>query len=190
MSLRQNPYIPVLLTIGCVAAIIALRHRSSQDTTATLITNNGGGNTMTTDPKLPRGYRNNNPLNIRISGNAWKGKVSPNTDGAFEQFKSMAYGYRAALATMRTYIKKYGCNTVSKIISRWAPSNENNTLGYIQHVCDFTGLTPDTIVGRDDKDTLTKMAYGMSLVENGNKEYTRMLGLPNMETINEGWRLL
>lgn len=145
---------------------------------------------MTTDPKLPRGYRNNNPLNIRISSNAWKGKVTPNTDGAFEQFVSMPYGYRAALATMRTYITKYGLNTVSKIITRWAPANENNTLGYIKHVCDYTGLTPDTIVNRNDRDTLTKMAYGMSLVENGNKEYTRLLGLPNMDIINQGWELL
>ena len=145
---------------------------------------------MSTDPKLPRGYRNNNPLNIRISSNAWKGKVPQNTDGAFEQFVDMTYGYRAALATMRTYIKKYGCNTVEKIINRWAPPSENNTLAYIKHVCENAGLTPDTIVARDDKDTLTKMAYAMSIIENGNTEYTRMMGLPNMEIINEGWRLL
>ena len=36
---------------------------------------------------LPRGYRNNNPLNIRInSANNWAGKVSPNNDGNFAQF--------------------------------------------------------------------------------------------------------
>lgn len=41
MTLQKNPYIPVLLTIGCVAAIIALRRKSSQDDTpVTLITNN------------------------------------------------------------------------------------------------------------------------------------------------------
>ena len=41
-----------------------------------------------------RGYRNNNPLNLRISNNAWKGKIpaSQNTDGAFEQFQTMAKG--------------------------------------------------------------------------------------------------
>lgn len=175
--------------VTAVAAFggVMLLKRSRQSNIPSLVTNN---NTMNTDKNLPRGYRNNNPLNIRISSNAWKGKVTPNTDGAFEQFISMPYGYRAALATMRTYITKYGLNTVAKIIERWAPANENNTLAYIKHVCEFTGLDPDMVVGRNDKDTLTKMAYGMSLVENGNKEYTRALGLPNMDIINEGWRLL
>jgi hypothetical protein len=32
----------------------------------------------------PRGFRNNNWLNIRISNNAWQGKKTNNTDGAFE----------------------------------------------------------------------------------------------------------
>ena len=47
---------------------------------------------------MTRGYRNNNPLNIRIDKkNPWLGRVIPNTDGEFEQFTSMAYGYRAAM---------------------------------------------------------------------------------------------
>nr|WP_259344128.1 hypothetical protein [Vibrio harveyi] len=32
--------------------------------------------------QLNRGIRNNNPLNIRISGNAWTGKVTPSKDKA------------------------------------------------------------------------------------------------------------
>ena len=174
-----------LLALG--GAIWLLRR--GRNTTPSLIYNNEEYD-MRTDKNLPRGYRNNNPLNIRISSNAWKGKVTPNTDGVFEQFINQAYGYRAALATMRTYIRKYGLNTVAKIIERWAPQNENNTLAYIKHVCEWADLTPDTEVTVNDRDTLTKMAYAMSLVENGNKDYTRALGLPNMEIINEGWRLL
>lgn len=177
------------ITLLAAGGIYLLSRKRS--TTPSLIDNGMSLDYRTTDKKMPRGYRNNNPLNIRISSNAWKGKVLPNTDGAFEQFQDIAYGYRAALATMRTYITKYGLNTVADIISRWAPANDNNnTLGYIRDVCNFTGLTPDTVVGRNDKDTLTKMAYGMSLVENGNTEYTRGLGLPNMEFINEGWNRL
>lgn len=146
---------------------------------------------------LPRGYRNNNPLNIRKSANLWKGKVYNNTDGAFEQFVSLPYGYRAALATMRTYIRKYGLNTVAKIIGRWAPENENNTSKYIADVCSIANLTPDTIVARNSKDILTRMAYAMSIIENGTKEiggqYRDLMetyGLPNMDIINEGWELL
>lgn len=164
--------------------------RRKNNSVTSLINDYNSNYDMSTDPKLPRGYRNNNPLNIRISKNTWKGKIADNTDGVFEQFVDMAYGYRAALATMRTYITKYGLDTVQKIIERWAPANENNTLAYIQHVCEWANLTPETKVARNDKDTLTKMAYAMSIVENGNKEYTRLLGLPNMDIINEGWRLL
>mgnify|MGYP007032335315 CR=1 FL=1 len=37
---------------------------------------------------LPRGIRNNNPLNIRI-GNVWLGEVQSPDDPEFEQFVSM-----------------------------------------------------------------------------------------------------
>ena len=75
---------------------------------------------------LPRGIRNNNPLNIRI-GNNWAGEKTPNTDGTFEQFVSMAYGIRAALIIIHNYMYKYKLTTIEKIISRWAPRFENKT---------------------------------------------------------------
>lgn len=162
--------------------------RRSESNPLSLINSNWD---MRTNTKLPRGYRNNNPLNIRKSMNTWKGKIYVgNTDGVFEQFENMAYGYRAAFKLMQTYIKKYGCDTVAKIISRWAPENENNTSAYIKHVCEFGNLTPDTIVRINDQDVLTRMAYAMSIIENGNTDVTRAAGLPNMEIINEGWRLI
>lgn len=179
------------ITLAAVGGAILLLKRS-QSNPPSLITNDD----MQTDPKLPRGYRNNNPLNIRKSANAWKGKINPSQDSAFEQFVSMQYGYRAALALMRTYIKKYGCDTIAKIITRWAPANENNTLGYIRSVVNIINerlggtVTPDTIVTRDNDTLLCDMAYAMSIVENGDKEYTRALGLPDMYTIKSGWRLL
>ena len=40
----------------------------------------------------PRGFRNNNWLNIRISNNNWQGKRTDNTDGAFEQFETPELG--------------------------------------------------------------------------------------------------
>mgnify|MGYP003533551919 FL=1 len=46
--------------------------------------------------KQSRGIRNNNPLNIRLSADKWQGMREEQTDKAFVQFKSMAYGYRAA----------------------------------------------------------------------------------------------
>ncbi len=143
------------------------------------------------NPTLPRGYRNNNPLNIRYSNvNNWLGKITNNTDGAFEQFITMPYGYRAALYLLRKYIKTYGCNTIKKIIEKWAPPSENNTDGYITSVCRITGYQPTTEVNYNNAEQLCKLAYAMSIVENGNTETTRAAGLPDMDAIYAGWNLL
>ena len=89
---------------------------------------------------LPRGLRNNNPLNIRI-GNTWLGEKVHPTDDEFEEFVSLAYGIRAAFVILRRYIRRYHLNTVRLIVERWAPRSENETEKYIQFVCKDTVLT-------------------------------------------------
>ena len=72
---------------------------------------------MTTGKKrIPRGIRNNNPLNLRV-GNNWKGEVSQPTDHTFEQFTEMKWGVRAAFIVLRNYIKRHKCNTVRFFIN-------------------------------------------------------------------------
>ncbi|MBR3699172.1 MAG: structural protein P5 [Bacteroidales bacterium] len=135
------------------------------------------------DTSLPRGYRNNNPLNIRKSAaNVWKGKVVPGTDSAFEQFITMAYGYRAALYLLRKYIGQ-GHNTIRKIINKWAPPSENNTTSYVSNVSSRTGLNADTTIDRNDREKLCKIAYAMAWSENGRPP-------ASMEDIYAGWNLL
>ena len=194
-SLSKN--IAWAITFAAIGGIYLLLRRNRESNPPSLINTDletyNPEYDMSTNTNLPRGYRNNNPLNIRYNaGNAWKGKVLPNTDrnNTFEQFIDLAYGYRAALSLMRTYIRKYGCDTVRKIITKWAPPSENNTDDYIQHVCEFSGLTPETTLARNDRDKLCKMAYAMSIIENGNTPETRAAGLPNMDIINEAWKLL
>ena len=53
---------------------------------------------------MTRGLRNNNPLNIRRNNTKWQGLSATQTDKSFFQFKTMAYGYRAAFKTLQTYI--------------------------------------------------------------------------------------
>ena len=56
---------------------------------------------------LPRGIRNNNPLNIRRGKDQWKGMAEAQNDRAFVQFKSLDYGWRAAFYLLtRTYYHK------------------------------------------------------------------------------------
>lgn len=95
------------------------------------------------NPVLPRGFRNNNPGNIRISQSGWIGKVPniQNTDGSFEQFDTMEHGVRAMYVLLRNYLDK-GHNTISAIIKRYAPSTENKTEDYIRFVSSKTGILP------------------------------------------------
>lgn len=163
----------VLFALAGGIAVLQRKQNKQQDTT-----------TMT-DQKLPRGYRNNNPLNIRISStNNWQGEVQNNTDGVFEQFVAMEYGYRAALKLIRNYITRDGLTTVSDIISKWAPNNENNTAGYIQRVIGINQWTPAKVIDPYSKDDMCDLAYAMAIVENGNTI------LPDYTQIYKGWSML
>lgn len=115
---------------------------------------------------LPRGIRNNNPLNIRI-GNVWLGEEPHPTDNEFEQFVSMFYGLRAGFILLRRYIRRYHLTTVPDIISRWAPNNENNTMKYIDTVCQLSGIAPDEQLDYGDEETLVNLVDAMILVECG-----------------------
>lgn len=114
----------------------------------------------------PRGIRNNNPLNIRI-GNTWLGERDKPTDPAFEEFVTMEYGLRAAFIILRRYIRRYHKDTVTSIVSTWAPSVENNTLRYIDTVCARTGLAPDLHIKYEDKVAMCNLVSAMAFVECG-----------------------
>ena len=129
---------------------------------------------------IPRGIRNNNPLNIRI-GNKWKGETSENTDGVFEQFTRMEYGIRAAFILLRRYINRYHLNSVQKIVSRWAPRNENHTEKYIEHVCKRMAIFPTTKIAFEDKATMVSLVDAMAIYECGQS-------IP-LEVIHDGYTL-
>ena len=133
-------------------------------------------NTMTTPigyDTTVRGYRNNNPLNIRLSSNNWKGEIKPSADKSFCQFQTMAYGFRAAMICIRTYITKHNCNTLQEIINRWAPwTDGNNPLNYAKKVMNtFPDTFPDkeTVIDYHNQNQMTKLVYAMAIVENGSE---------------------
>lgn len=115
---------------------------------------------------IPRGIRNNNPLNIRI-GNVWLGEVSEPTDPDFEQFISMVYGVRAGFVLIRRYIRHYHRTTIPQVIAAWAPSNENNTTAYIDRVCQVSGIERDVRLKFEDEDQMVALVDAMILVECG-----------------------
>ena len=133
----------------------------------------------------PRGIRNNNPLNIRLSSDKWQGQINGkgNIDGnsslsseraggeaVFCVFSSMEYGWRATFVILcKTYYGKYKLRTIRDIVTRWAPPKENNTPAYIRHVSDYTGIGPDRDLG-DPQTHPTNwllIGYAMAVMENG-----------------------
>ena len=108
----------------------------------------------------------NNPFNIRANkANKWKGKTTP--EGAsFEHFQSIEMGIRAGIITLQTYFKKYRVNTVNGIISRFAPSTENDTENYIKFVADQVGVSPNNMLV-PDKETLWRLSKAITAMENG-----------------------
>ena len=127
---------------------------------------------MNEESKLPRGLRNNNPLNIRRTGkDQWKGLRAIQQDAAFCQFESMAWGWRAAFYLLtRTYYHKYRLYTIRGIVSKWAPPQDhNNTEAYIRNVCKWTGIGPDEPIGIPSQQPARWMMLGvaMAIQENG-----------------------
>ena len=132
--------------------------------------------------KETRGYRNNNPCSIRISTDKFQGEVQPSADKEFKQFETMAYGYRAAFRVIRTYINNYKCDTIRKIISRFAPTNENHTENYIRVVSERSGIPADDPIYADSREMMIRIVAAMSYVENGREAV--------MSDVIRGWELL
>ena len=119
---------------------------------------------------LPRGIRNNNPLNIRRSKDKWKGLRAVQADAQFCQFESLEYGWRAAFYLLtRTYYHKYRLYTIRAIISKWAPPCENNSKAYVENVSRLTGIDPDEPIGIPSERPARWIALGMAMAiqENG-----------------------
>lgn len=118
----------------------------------------------------PLGVRNNNPLNIRISSNAWQGKTQ--SSNAFEKFISMDYGIRAGVKNLQTYYNRDKLTTIERIISKWAPISENNTDAYINRVASTMGVSRISILSYN-ANTFTNLVYAMAIVELGAVYITR-----------------
>lgn len=136
--------------------------------------------------RLPRGLRNNNPLNIRRTKDKWKGLRHVQADAQFCQFETMAMGWRAAFWLLtRTYYHKYRCTTIASIITRWAPPGDGNaTLSYIKRVEQLTGIDRKAELGTPSfhQGTWLKVGLAMAIVENGTQvlDYFAML---------DGWQM-
>lgn len=116
---------------------------------------------------MTRGLKNNNPGNIRLDGVHWKGEVEPSQDRAFKQFETMPWGYRAMFHLLNNYSRLYGCDTIRRMITRWAPENENDTQAYIRAVSEWSGVPADSRITTTNRDVMVPVVAAMSRMENG-----------------------
>ncbi|ECA7910352.1 hypothetical protein YG73_002533 [Salmonella enterica subsp. enterica serovar Oslo] len=105
--------------------------------------------------------RFNNPANLRYAA----GYETANTrSGKFAVFPSLDEGVLAAAKQLQIYGTQ-GINNIHDIISKWAPSNENNTKAYIGHVVNATGRSEFEKLNLNDTRTLAKLITAMSVKE-------------------------
>ncbi|WP_240314535.1 structural protein P5 [Vibrio tetraodonis] len=128
----------------------------------------GGMIVMANQVREPRGFRNNNPLNIDYNkANDWEGQVGMERGvlaPRFARFSSMEYGVRAAAKLVKTYMNRYGLRSVYGIVNRWAPSVENDTNAYAEHVAYKLGVSPYEPIQELD---IPELLYHMIKHENG-----------------------
>lgn len=117
-----------------------------------------------------KGIRLNNPGNIEL-GQKWDGLAAVQLDPRFCTFVSPEYGIRALCKIILNYGKKYGINTVTGIIHRWAPPHENPTDNYVQNVAKWAALPADAPLDLRAPDVLAGLAKGITRQENGVQPY-------------------
>jgi hypothetical protein len=97
---------------------------------------------------------NNNPGNLRFAGQPGA------TLGAngFAKFPTLAAGIAAANRQLDLYATR-GVNTISKIISKWAPTSENDTAGYIAAVSKQLGKGANVELTPADRQRLLQAIF-------------------------------
>lgn len=114
---------------------------------------------------LPRGVRNNNPLNIRLSSQVFRGEVTNIYEKEFKCFRSMVWGFRAAFCIIRTYITLKGCKTPRQIIHRWCP--DDSAARYVDFVCSRCNVDPDGALSFVSRLVMVALVSAMAKFETG-----------------------
>jgi hypothetical protein len=120
-------------------------------------------------PASARGIRNNNPLNLTLSGWTKQQEGFSGTDpgGRYARFDTPEHGMQGGVALLQNYLRR-GITTPAAIIEKWAPSKENgaSTQNYVNYVAQRLGIAPGDPVTPDKLPTLVRAMYEF---ENGQR---------------------
>lgn len=98
---------------------------------------------------------NNNPGDLRFVGQ----RGATLGAGGFAKFKSIADGIQAANHQLDLFAGR-GINTIDSIIKKWAPTNENDTEGYIKNLEKGLGIDRNKPLTAGDRQKLLKGIFG------------------------------
>lgn len=142
------------------------------------------------------GVRLNNPGNLEW-GSPWEGLVPREQSRYYKsgtpqqqrfcEFADAASGIRAIARTLITYFDKRKAqdgspiDTVAEVVARWAPSFENNTSAYANHVARLMSVDPDQILDIKSYDVMRGLVTGIIAHENAGYAYPA-------EVVEEGLR--
>ena len=117
---------------------------------------------------FPQGVLLNNAGNLeRTSHDHWHGEARLQDNKRFIRFLTPQAGLRALMKTLLTYEDVHGLNTVTRIITRYAPPAENNTEAYIRDISQQAGISPNMVVDLQNPDILIRFAQAIVIHENG-----------------------
>ena len=135
--------------------------------------------------RTPRGIRLCNPGNIEhTSAYDWRGEIYPpeERDGHVEtrfcQFVDHVHGIRALAKVLLTYsrLRRAGdgspIDTVQEVVDRWAPSSENDTAAYSEHVRAVLQVNKGEKIDMENTEVLAALVRAITQHENGEMPYS------------------
>ena len=124
-----------------------------------------------------RNYRNNNLGNLVSANQEGATLEAPNAKGEqrFARFNTPEEGIRALANQVSSYYNGTSAaagyqklQTVSSIISKWAPPKENNTNQYIDNVSKYLGVSPNEKIDVSNPEVMTQLVRAIATKEGGN----------------------
>ena len=103
----------------------------------------------------------NNPGNLRI----------PGSSVGFQQFGTEQAGVAAVARQLALYGNRDHIDTISGIISKYAPRNENDTAAYVKDVSKRTGFDPSQHIDINDIQNRSKLVAAIISHEQGRGHY-------------------
>ena len=122
---------------------------------------------LSSNKREVRAIRNNNPFNLKYTEIKWDGKLplDKETEDTFERFDSNLMGMRAGVINTLTHHIKYGDDTIEKLITRYAPPDENDTENIITFVSKNMGIERNQKIDLKNKEVFYEYAKAVVTME-------------------------